>query len=1170
MTDNYPGTYGGGIQDLLDTYRPYRPEPVDPDTGETTTERELFHAAVEAALRESEIAKAIEDYFSADDVSAHIEQNRALIWEKVAPIRTRWRDAEQALSLAEQATWDSQLDPDEEATWEQQLHEMHEAHARLRSHVDQLRIAAQKPRIDTSVLRAKAALDTAVAGIEREQATRGLEGNLKDLGSADQPTLDEQTTTNVQESQSRGLPRTSKINENVTEREYQKALERLTKAGRALSDFATANLRRELAQGPPLRAAINRDATCQAARQALDSTQELLARQLFLDGTLPVASAFVNERASHLYETEMRIPETSGLYDSLIQSSPFVTPAIQKVDRVLHRMTGASVGIGGPRGAGKTTLIEYFCRSTVGNEYTERATIRASRPTMDSTVDTSDVDTSDEDTSDEDTSDEDRNAGGQEDKSWIRLLVSAPVEYVPLDFILYLLSELCRSILGTTSDDQTVYLEAPQPENEKHALTLARQWFLPTVAISALLAAAVITEIALLKTAVHARIDFAVAAISMMVMTIFFAQIIRPPGLSRSRRRFTTISYLLLVVVLGLWLSAILIPALNTTIDKPQYALLLAYLVLGLLVIGWPPAPSTDSITSRIGQAIVSAPGLASVGATAALVALQFSPALPALALAGSITLAAAATLSFAAHEAKQHAYTDRYRISHSRREGKGADDARKSDDQRNDDLAANRYDQASFLLGALRNILMVGGTAAIGLAYYRGELNYLIISAIGLVAIGAMITTRIIHVTDLRSGFIGPRRHGLGRRSLRTAISGSRRPGVGDVSVADAVDSGPTDSNQQNSSSILATQLLREIEYLETSSTGRSRTWKTGITQIPVGFEAASTRGTSWARQPWSAPAAVERFKMLADSAAQDYGRVIIGIDELDKIEYDRAARFLNDIKAVFGVRGSYFLVSVSENAAAGFERRGVPFRDAFDSSFDDVITVGYLDWQTSRALLNTRVVGMHAPFAALCYVFSGGLARDLIRTARTLFSYGDADGALTLSYAVQMLCHEEMQGKIRGICRELADRHDDVLAMDLLVHVQASDVSFETAQQYLQWSEYVGDWIHGLDLSSTSDIAARDRTAVRYAGELAVFGYFVGTISEFFDEQLSRTRFTEAVAENNHAGSIWRLAAARQAMAVSPMMSEKHIVGFRRAWSLKTPRPVSGSTEGNSAGAR
>jgi hypothetical protein len=308
----------------------------------------------------------------------------------------------------------------------------------------------------------------------------------------------------------------------------------------------------------------------------------------------------------------------------------------------------------------------------------------------------------------------------------------------------------------------------------------------------------------------------------------------------------------------------------------------------------------------------------------------------------------------------------------------------------------------------------------------------------------------------------------------------------------------------------------------------------------------------------------------MLAASAAQDYGGVIIGIDELDKIEYERAARFLNDIKAIFGVRGSYFLVSVSENAAAGFERRGVPFRDTFDSSFDDVITVGYLDWHTSRALLNTRVVGMHAPFASLCYVFSGGLARDLIRTARTLFSYSDADGALTLSYAVQMLCHEEMQGKIRGICRELADRHDDMLAMDLLVFIQSADDSFETAQQYLQWSEYVGGWIRRLDPASTSDIAARDRAAVRYAGELAVFAYFAATIAEFFDEQLSRTRFMEAVAEANRASGIGRLASARQAMAVSPMMAERHIVEFRKAWGLKTPGPVSGFFRGDSAEGR
>jgi hypothetical protein len=71
----------------------------------------------------------------------------------------------------------------------------------------------------------------------------------------------------------------------------------------------------------------------------------------------------------------------------------------------------------------------------------------------------------------------------------------------------------------------------------------------------------------------------------------------------------------------------------------------------------------------------------------------------------------------------------------------------------------------------------------------------------------------------------------------------------------------------------------------------------------------------------------------------------LVIGIDELDKMESDQTARqFLNDIKGVFGVRNCFYLVSMSEDAMSSFERRGLPFRDVFDSSFDAIQRVAYL----------------------------------------------------------------------------------------------------------------------------------------------------------------------------------------------------------------------------------
>ncbi len=55
----------------------------------------------------------------------------------------------------------------------------------------------------------------------------------------------------------------------------------------------------------------------------------------------------------------------------------------------------------------------------------------------------------------------------------------------------------------------------------------------------------------------------------------------------------------------------------------------------------------------------------------------------------------------------------------------------------------------------------------------------------------------------------------------------------------------------------------------------------------------------------------------------------MLIGIDEVDKIlDGERAEAFLNDIKAVFGVPGCLYLVSLSENALAVFARAVLPYR--------------------------------------------------------------------------------------------------------------------------------------------------------------------------------------------------------------------------------------------------
>jgi len=83
--------------------------------------------------------------------------------------------------------------------------------------------------------------------------------------------------------------------------------------------------------------------------------------------------------------------------------------------------------------------------------------------------------------------------------------------------------------------------------------------------------------------------------------------------------------------------------------------------------------------------------------------------------------------------------------------------------------------------------------------------------------------------------------------------------------------------------------------------------------------------------------------------------------------------------------------MVSVSDDALTAFERRGLPLRDAFGSSFDEIIHVGPLSYTESRRLLYRRVIGLTEPYVALCHCLAGGLARDLIRAARQVIRAGE-----------------------------------------------------------------------------------------------------------------------------------------------------------------------------------
>jgi hypothetical protein len=185
-----------------------------------------------------------------------------------------------------------------------------------------------------------------------------------------------------------------------------------------------------------------------------------------------------------------------------------------------------------------------------------------------------------------------------------------------------------------------------------------------------------------------------------------------------------------------------------------------------------------------------------------------------------------------------------------------------------------------------------------------------------------------------------------------------------------------------------LARRYHAQLRYLETHTLTHTAGLKSS-----VGLEFGGSRSRQRAPVALSYPQLVDEFRRYLDEvglyirSVNADAKMVICIDELDKIATVEAAeRFINDIKAVFGVDGCYFVVSVSEDALAGFAQRTLSVRGTFDSAFDTIVEVGPFDLDHTRRLLVGRLGRLPEPIVWLCHSFAGGLPRDVNRATRTI----------------------------------------------------------------------------------------------------------------------------------------------------------------------------------------
>jgi len=158
------------------------------------------------------------------------------------------------------------------------------------------------------------------------------------------------------------------------------------------------------------------------------------------------------------------------------------------------------------------------------------------------------------------------------------------------------------------------------------------------------------------------------------------------------------------------------------------------------------------------------------------------------------------------------------------------------------------------------------------------------------------------------------------------------------------------------------------------------------GNIKLPVAYEESQQHSITTQERTMSNPEIVSLFVSFLKMISEDY-QVVIGIDELDKMESEQDAKnSLDEIKSIFGLQRCFFLISFSENAIYNFERRGMPFRDVFDSSFDNITHIGNFKLKDTINLLQRRVIGKPLPLFYLTRCISRGTPRYVIRIFREI----------------------------------------------------------------------------------------------------------------------------------------------------------------------------------------
>ena len=376
-----------------------------------------------------------------------------------------------------------------------------------------------------------------------------------------------------------------------------------------------------------------------------------------------------------------------------------------------------------------------------------------------------------------------------------------------------------------------------------------------------------------------------------------------------------------------------------------------------------------------------------------------------------------------------------------------------------------------------------------------------------------------------------------------------------------------------EHSIDAIARDRLRRLRYQITETTGL-----TGKITGSFGLALSGSRSRAITENQMTLPELVADYRLFAEgvvSSLQDraqqsgtrvvtQARLIVGIDEIDRIESaEHAEKFLNEIKAIFGVPYCFYVASLSADALATFERRAVTARTTFDTAFDTMVRLDLLELRTARQLLERRAIGLPYPFVALCHVLSGGVPRELMRVARSVFDVRNSSGNARQNEVECKIIADEV------IVRELHSIRQGLLPLAAKLTVPgAADLIALLDDRQWPTGDLTDDVARMSKVFAKADKFADARggtaAAAKICDSFVAAVFFFLTVQEVFSSEIDRVikdlMKYDSIDDDlkNVSPSLQLLVNARAVLAVNPYLAASRVHRYRMNFKLSTITPV------------